>query len=171
MVAANRSATLSILTACSRFWESDIFESDDPISAYFPYIDYVALLPIIQTLSLVDFTFDVTSITPSTPNTPKLIRNARINVWANGMSSRTSYFGLVVACLGIIIALCQVILGIFFRNRFRSPMEFLVAALEHKPRDEFAGRQDSAIARTTFVVEDAKSGHASSLTYRRGRGF
>lgn len=169
MLVANRSAPLAVLHAFDRFWDLDLYNSPDAINAYSPYIDYIALLPILQTLSLVDHTVDNTTSTPIDADHPKLVRGARLNVWAYGMSSRTSWLGVFVAGVGVMIATSQVFLGLIDRRHYRSPTELLVAALEHSPSEEFQGKNhdERAIARTPFRVEDYRRGGASHFRFQR----
>jgi len=107
----------------------------------------VRQLPVIQALSLIDFTTN--AVPPGTsPATvtdsehPLLYRNARLYVWAYGLSSRTSKMGATVAILGIIVVLVQFVLGFTDRRQYRSPVQLLIAALEHVPTGRFSGLED-----------------------------
>ncbi|KAK4495384.1 hypothetical protein PRZ48_013715 [Zasmidium cellare] len=169
LIRANRSSTLSILQALDTLWESDMYNSADPLAASYPTIDYIGLLPIIQTLSLLEFTIDNTTATKVDADHPQFHRSARINVWAYGMSSRTSWLGVAVALLGVLTVVFQTLLGIIDRRPYRSPTQLLVAALEHSPSEEFRGKShdERAIARTPFTVRDHAHGHASTFKFEK----
>lgn len=169
LIRANRSSTLSILEAFDTLWETDYYTSADPLYWSYPFIDYIGLLPIIQTLSLLEFTMDNTTKTKPDADHPQFHRNARINVWAYGISSRTSWLGVVVAALGVLVVVFQTLLGVIDRRPYRSPTELLVAALEHSPSEEFRGKShdEQAIARTPFTVRDYAHGHASSFKFQK----
>ena len=125
-------------------------------------LDWVALLPIMHTLSLIDSVYDMPS--PSAPlhvkdayaDTvhPTSYQTARMFIWAYSLDSRTSNFGAAVVLLGCVVVLAQAVLGFVDRRRYRSPTQLLVAALEHAPRGEFEGRQGREIGNARFRVED-----------------
>lgn len=168
-MAPNRSSAIAVLHAFDRFWDLDLYQSANPLSIYNPNSDYIALLPVIQTLSLIDFSIDPNSTVSSDANHPILYREGRINVWAYGMSSRTAWLGVGVCSFGIVVVIFQCFLGIIDRRPYRSPTELLVAALEHAPSDEFMGRDhdERSIARTPFRVEDHRLGHASRFRFSK----
>lgn len=122
--------------------------------------DYMCLLPVIETLSLIDFT----TVEYANPNLasnnadarhPHLTRNARLYVWAYGLGSRTSKLGVVVVLLGVLVVLAQLVLGFIDRRKYRSPTQLLVAALEHTPSNEFANveHNEAKVARMRFHVQ------------------
>lgn len=118
------------------------------------------LLPVVETLSLIDFTTKKshTSVASSgNANTqyPILARNARLYVWAYGLGSRTSKLGVVVVLLGVVVVLAQLVLGFIDRRKYRSPTQLLVAALEHTPSNEFADveHDETKVARMRFHVQ------------------
>jgi hypothetical protein len=123
-------------------------------------MNYMILLPVVETLSLIDFTTKKshTSVASSgNANTqyPILARNARLYVWAYGLGSRTSKLGVVVVLLGVVVVLAQLVLGFIDRRKYRSPTQLLVAALEHTPSNEFADveHDETKVARMRFHVQ------------------
>jgi hypothetical protein len=103
---------------------------------------YMMLLPIIQALTLIDFTteelFDSRlSSQQVDARHPILTRNAKLFVWAYGSQSRTSKLGLVVVLAVVVVVMGQAVLGFVDRREYRSPAQLLVAALEHAPSNEF----------------------------------
>lgn len=169
LIRANRSSTLAILQAFDTLWEKDFYTSPNPLLDAYPTIDYIALLPIIQTLSLLEFTLSNSTSTPVSPSHPQFHRSARINVWAYGMSSRTSWLGVTVAILGVLVVCFQAFLGIVDRRLYRSPTELLVAALEHSPCGEFTGKRcdELAVARTRFRLREGEGGEAGRFGFER----
>jgi hypothetical protein len=119
--------------------------------------DYVSMMPVLQTLSIVDY-----STTPSkdgkdgTESQPVFSRSAQMYVWSYGIGSRTSYLGVAVAVAGCLVVLWQFALGFTDRRRYRSPTQLMVAALEHSPRGEFDGKNhdELAMARVRFHIRD-----------------
>ncbi len=119
--------------------------------------DYIALLPVLQMLSLVDHSTTPTALTESKdPDHPILQRWAHMYVWSYGVTSRTAELGVAVAILGCLVVAWQVILGIVDRRRYRSPTQLIVAALEHSPRGEFEGKGHNEVemARVRFHIKD-----------------
>lgn len=123
-------------------------------------MNYMILLPVVETLSLIDFTTEKSLAPGSSPANanavyPVLSRNAKLYVWAYGLGSRTSKLGVVVALLGVAVVLAQLVLGFIDRRKYRSPTQLLVAALEHTPSDEFAHvkHDEAKVARTRFHVQ------------------
>lgn len=135
-------------------------------------LDYMCLLPVLQTLTLIDFTTEI--IPPSDPRSqdpakhPLMTRNAKIYVWAYGLHSRTSKLGALVAMLGIVVVLIQLVLGFVDRRKYRSPTRLLVAALEHAPADEFKGveHDEFKMANVRFRVQGSRS-NAGKYVFRK----
>lgn len=126
----------------------------------FTNIHYMVLLPVFETLSLIDFTTETSlasgwSSVDANANYPVLTRNARLYVWAYGLGSRTSKLGVVVVLLGVVVVLAQLVLGFIDRRRYRSPTQLLVAALEHTPSNEFANveHDEAKMAKMRFHVQ------------------
>ena len=126
----------------------------------FVNINYMALIPVLQTLSLIDFTTETSPASGGSPvnvkaDYPVLTRNARLYVWAYGLGSRTSKLGVVVVLLGVMVVLAQLVLGSIDRRKYRSPTQLLVAALEHTPSNEFANveHDELKVARMRFHVQ------------------
>ena len=94
--------------------------------------DYMSLIPVMQTLSMIDHSTVLANQTSQKPDQdhPMLQRNARMYVWAYGLGSRTSYLGAAVAILGCLVVVWQFALGLTDRRRYRSPTQLIVAALE-----------------------------------------
>jgi hypothetical protein len=123
-------------------------------------INYMMLLPVIETLSLIDFTTEESLPAGTRPanadaHYPVLTRNAKLYVWAYGLGSRTSKLGVVVVLLGVVVVLAQLVLGFIDRRKYRSPTQLLVAALEHTPSNEFANveHDEAKVARMRFHVQ------------------
>lgn len=133
-------------------------QSSGALDAAWPAIDRVALTPIYQTLSFIDFNTEPTNEEDQAVDAdhPLLQRHARIYVWAYKLGSRTSYMGASVGILGCVVVIAQVILGFIDRRRYRSPTQLLVAALEHAPRGEFEGKghDEKAMAGVRFHIQD-----------------
>ena len=123
-------------------------------------VDFVALVPVLQTLSMIDHSTEYitnpASVADKDPERPLLIRYARMNVWGYSVTSRTAWLGVIVAILGCVVVICQVVLGFWDRRRYRSPTQLLVAALEHAPHGEFAGKahDEKEMARVRFHIQD-----------------
>lgn len=119
---------------------------------------YMCILPIVQALSLIDFTTEESLASgPSSTDIarhPVLTRNARIYVWAYGFTTRTSKLGLIVVIAGVLVVMVQCVLGFTDRRKYRSPTQLLVAALEHTPSSEFKEMEhdDARVASTRFHV-------------------
>ncbi|KAM0721113.1 hypothetical protein Q7P37_003399 [Cladosporium fusiforme] len=127
-MAPNRSAAINVVRTLDRLRLNDTVGLEGQLG-------YVTLLPVIQALSLVDYTTEFHGATDAAR--PRLWRNAHMYVWAYGLESRTSKLGVVVAFLGVAVVLVQVVLGVVDRRKYRSPTQLLVAALEHAPSGEF----------------------------------
>lgn len=135
-------------------------------------VAYISLVPVVQALSLIDFTTEIAAsgVTSENalPDHPLLTRNAKMYVWAYGLSSRTSKLGLVVVSLGIAVVLVQLVLGFIDRRKYRSATQLLVAALEHAPANEFQGieHDETKVARTRFHVQGTIN-TAGKYTFRQ----
>jgi hypothetical protein len=121
---------------------------------------YMMLLPIIQALTLIDFTteelFDSRlSSQQVDARHPILTRNAKLFVWAYGSQSRTSKLGLVVVLAVVVVVMGQAVLGFVDRREYRSPAQLLVAALEHAPSNEFkeVEHNEAWVASMRFQVQ------------------
>jgi hypothetical protein len=140
----------------------------------------MVLLPITQTLSLIDYdTAPITTTTSSSSSSkqptaaadsatnPPLLRSARLYVWAYGIGSRTGVLGVVVTTLGIAVTVLQFVLSMWNRRPFHSTTKLVVAALEHFPQEEFREKEqdECAAARTRFHISDNHHS-AGKLTFR-----
>lgn len=133
-------------------------------------IDYITLLPIIQTLSMIEYTTAPASEASSTdPQHPILRRNARLYVWAYSISSRTAILGVVITIIGVCVVLTQFVLGLLDRRPSRSPTELLIAALEHAPQAEFHGvkRDEKELAKVRFHVREDHSVEGALRFHKR----
>ena len=102
---------------------------------------------------------------------PLVTRNGTVYVYAYALTSRTSHFAVVVAVAGVLVVLLHAgfaLLG--FRLQYppsKSLPQFIISALEHDPRNEFA---ESATTResvqTHFRVEHIDDGRGE-LLYRK----
>ncbi|KAK4983808.1 hypothetical protein LTR50_007010 [Elasticomyces elasticus] len=151
VLVSDRTTTLMLLDVMGKLLEDPQKELKDDA-----FVDYLSLLPVIQTLSLIDHSVKNVSST-SAPDTryPRMTRNARLNVWAYGLSSRTSYLGIVVAIAGCLVVLIQVVLGLVDRRPHKSSTELLIAALKHPPGGEFTNvpRNEKEMARVRFHLK------------------
>ena len=149
----NRTTTLLLTTLLQ--WKMANPTWNWPPTGY--QADYLAIVPILQTLSLIDFTASPTTATKTTDLAhPILQRWAHVYVWAYGLTSRTAHLGIAVAIAGCLVVAWHFILGLTDRRRYRSPTQLLVAALEHSPRGEFSGKghDELAMARVRFHIRD-----------------
>ncbi|KAI7187176.1 hypothetical protein KC363_g6186 [Hortaea werneckii] len=169
--------------------------ASNTIFSYNRYIDQLSALvtiPIFQTLSMIEYE-TLPAASPSRPQTQDrpssssssssssvpLTRNAKLHIWAYGITSRTAVLGVVVTLSGILVVLLQFLLGLVDRRAYRSPTQLLVAALEHSPRGEFerglasgsggggggGGKgggcvDEGEVARTRFCVSEVERGTA-----------
>ncbi|KAK5006124.1 hypothetical protein LTR28_006873 [Elasticomyces elasticus] len=150
VLASNRTTTSMLLGVMEAVLKNPYKELEDSL------IYYLSLLPVIQTLSLIDHNLtNVSSTSAPDIQYPRMTRNARLNVWAYGLSSRTSYLGIVVAITGCLVVLIQVFLGLVDRRLHRSSTELLIAALEHPPGSEFTSvpRNEKEMARVRFHLK------------------
>ena len=93
----------------------------------------------LQSLSMVSFdkaNFTTPGKDPKDSKHPTLHYWAMVHVWAYGLDSRTSKFGVAVASLGGVIVIASTLLGLLVRRRQRSLTELIVAAIEHQHRGE-----------------------------------
>lgn len=93
----------------------------------------------LQSLSMVSFdkaNFTTPHKDPKDPEHPTLHYWAMVHVWAYGLDSRTSKFGVAVASLGCVVVIASTLLGLVVRRRQRSLTELIVAAIEHQHRGE-----------------------------------
>lgn len=121
------------------------------------WLNSIAFMPIMQTLSLIEFDTLPATADEDDSDPAKLLlkRNARVYVWAYNISSRTGYFGIAVVSCGIVVVLLEVYLGMRDRRIFRSPTQLLVAALEHPNAGEFHGwNRDRDISRVSFRLQN-----------------
>lgn len=161
---ANRSGSILMNKVMNDLWNNPsvglnkLVEGTTDPTNFDPTVDYLALLPIGQTLSVLEFNTTRLQAPPKTedPLHPWLSRNGRTYVWAYGLSSRTGELGAVVAIIGAAVTVVQFFLGLVNRTRYRSPTQLLVAALEHKPTGEFAeaAHDEKQMARVRFHVRD-----------------
>ena len=118
----------------------------------------------IQSLSMVDFdqaTNSTPNNDPQEPDHPTLHYWAMVHVWAFGLDSRTSKFGVAVASLGGLIVIASTLLGLLVRRKQRSLTELIVAAIEHQHRGELdhANGDGEVAARFRYKVhEDENDG-------------
>jgi hypothetical protein len=132
-LAPNRTATMKIVRILNRL---RTLVTDDNVDASLLRASYISLLPVIQALSLVEFTTEAHGSEKAaeeaarTGNHPRLTRRARIYVWAYGLDSRTARFGINVSIAGILVVLIQVVFGFIDRGKCGSLAQFLVSALE-----------------------------------------
>ncbi|EME76931.1 uncharacterized protein MYCFIDRAFT_180589 [Pseudocercospora fijiensis CIRAD86] len=134
--AANRLQELS-----DQIYATDIFDQNqtDVLLHNRYYLNSLAVMPIMQTLSLIEYNVSDAEATDddNDPEKPLLVQDARINVWAYGLASRTSWLGLVVVVCGCFVVVAEFVLGMNDRRLFRSPTQLLVAALEYHDAGEF----------------------------------
>ncbi|KAL8792222.1 MAG: hypothetical protein Q9195_005178 [Heterodermia aff. obscurata] len=93
----------------------------------------------LQSLSMVSFdkaNFTTPHKDPKDPEHPTLHYWAMVHVWAYGLDSRTSKFGVAVVGLGSVIVIASTLLGLLVRRRQRSLTELIVAAIEHQHQGE-----------------------------------
>lgn len=159
-LASDRTATLETVRILNRYRTFDVD------TALLLRANYISLLPVVQALSMVDFTtkthgsVKAAEEAAKTGNHPRLTRRAHIYVWAYGVDSRTAKFGVTVVFLGIIIVLIQVVLGFVDRRKCGSLMQLLVSALEHVDTRNFnsTGGDERRVARTRFRVDGPMEG-------------
>lgn len=167
-LAGNRSTTLAVAKIFQEIGEGGIAALLDAATYE---TEALTWLPIMQTLSVIDFkttTYanEQKAAAADSITHPYLYRTADIYAWAYGMTSRTAYLGAIVAILGCIVVIVQVILALADRRETRSITQVLVAALEHRPKGEFEGisHHEAEIARVTFRIRNADH-TAGKLTF------
>lgn len=164
MLHTNRTMTNLLVEQMLVIFKNQTLSIDDTESN----LASAALLPIYQTLSLVDHSTKFRTETDQVVDVdhPLLQRHARMSVWAYKLGSRTSYMGAAVGILGCVVVIAQAILGFIDRRRYRSPTQLLVAALEHAPRGEFEGKQhdEKAMASVRFHIQD-DGNHSGKLSF------
>lgn len=158
-VQSNRTSSILLQSVMQWQWNSGRLRNVDRAWDNWLNQQYVALIPILQTVSLLDFsTTPVTDVKADSKDTdhPILQRRAQMYVWAYGVTSRTAELGVAVAIAGCLVVVWFFILGFTDRRRYRSPTQLVVAALEHSPRGEFVGRghDEVAMARVRFHIRD-----------------
>ncbi|KXS94002.1 hypothetical protein AC578_3104 [Pseudocercospora eumusae] len=152
--AANRLQELS-----DQIYKTDVFDQNQTevlIDNRF-YLNSLAVMPIMQTLSLIEYNVSDAKATDDDddPEKPLLVRDARINVWAYGLASRTSWLGLIVVVCGCFVVLAEFVLGMNDRRLFRSPTQLLVAALEYHDTGEFNGLySEKDVTKVRFRLEN-----------------
>ena len=102
-------------------------------------LDNFIYFSFLQALSMVSFdkaNFTTPHKDPKDPEHPTLHYWAMVHVWAYGLDSRTSKFGVAVASLGCLIVIASTLVGLLVRRRQRSLTELIVAAIEHQHRGE-----------------------------------
>jgi hypothetical protein len=154
-LAPDRIATIETVRLLNRY---RTFDTDDDLLLR---TSYISLLPVVQALSLVDFTTEAHGSVKAAEeaakmgNHPRLTRRAHVFVWAYGLDSRTAKFGVAVGIAGIMVVLIQVVFGFIDRRSRGSLTQLLVSALEHKRnRNPYStGGDRRIVARTHFRIE------------------
>ena len=166
-VSAHRTIATELATA--------LYNAVDPLSKSKQLapdeLNALIMVPVAQTLSLVSY--EQQKLPANTKPTDDnreigviLDRNIWAYGWMYGTSSRTSYLGVGVVCIGILVALMQFILGLVDLRPHRSVTQILITALEHEPEDEFTAVNYSRTeaAKVRFVVKDQDAG-AGELSF------
>lgn len=161
----DRTATIETVHTLNRFRVLDLSDKGQ-YNIMSNRLDYISLLPVVQALSLIDFTSKAHGSVKAARRAakenvqPHLTRRAHIFVWAYGLDSRTAKIGTAVGIVGIVVVLVQVVLGFVDRRRQVSLMQLIVAALEHVPTGEVrvAGAKGDEVARTRFRVQGSGKG-------------
>jgi hypothetical protein len=138
--------------------------------------DYMSLLPVVQTLTLIDFTTEKLAVSDVRHQNADarhaiLARNAKLFVWAYGFQSRTSKLGLVVVLPGIVVVIGQLVLGLVDRREYRSSTQLLVAALEHTPSSEFKDveHNEARVASMRFHMQGTMT-NAGKFSFKKMGG-
>ncbi|KAF2210693.1 hypothetical protein CERZMDRAFT_99303 [Cercospora zeae-maydis SCOH1-5] len=145
--------------------------SDDRISQRWDdWFESIALVPIMQTLSIIDF-----KTTQAGPNdhagleSPLIAKYGSIRVWAYGITSLTGWLGVIVTGCGCLVVLYEVCIALKDRRQVRSPTQILMSALQHNSNGEFDGlRKEKDVARLSFRLEDDYSS-VGRLRFERAR--
>lgn len=138
------------------FYEASADSADE--KAPFDLTNFI-YFSFLQSLSMVSF--DRANLTtpntdPKDPAHPTLNYWAMVHVWAYGLDSRTSKFGVVVAITGGFVVVASTILGLLVRRRQRSLTELIVAAIEHQHRGELdhANGDGDVAARFRYKIQE-----------------
>ena len=169
----DRAATIETVRTLNRFRTVDV-EDTKQFDLLSDRLDYLSLLPVVQALSLIDFTTKAHGSVKAArqaakkSSQPHLTRRAHIFVWAYGLDSRTAKIGVTVGIIGIIIVLIQVVLGFVDRRRPGGLTQLLMTALEHVPEGEFkgVGAKENSVARTRFCVQETTEGAGGRIFKR-----
>jgi hypothetical protein len=111
----DRTATIETVRTLNHFRTVDV-EDTKQFDLLSDRLDYLSLLPVVQALSLIDFTTKAHGSVKAARQAakesgqPHLTRRAHIFVWAYGLDSRTARVGVTVGIVGIVIVLMQVVL-------------------------------------------------------------
>lgn len=162
---SDRTATIETVRTLDRYRVLNLSDTDQ-FHILSDRLNYISLLPVVQALSLIDFTSKAHGSVKAArqaakePSQPHLTRRAHIFVWAYGLDSRTAKIGTAVVIVGIVVVLVQVVLGFVDRRRRVSLMQLIVAALEHVPTGEVrgVGAREDEVARTRFRVHGSGKG-------------
>ena len=123
-------------------------ENSDSNSSPTDPLIWASLYMLGQALSLISYDsvkLDPSIASPSAAAGPIFHRYATLRVWAFGLSDRTSKLGVSVACTGIALVVLRSLVALydklFLKNvsHSYSPIELLVATLQHQSRGEFDG--------------------------------
>lgn len=158
----DRTTTIETVRTLNRARNLDVNDAEQVIDR----LSYISLLPVVQALSLIDFTSKAHGSVKAARQAakesrqPHLTRRVHIFVWAYGLDSRTAKIGTAVGIVGIVVVLVQVVLGFVDRRRQVSLMQLIVAALEHVPTSEVrgVGVRGDEVARTRFRVQGSGKG-------------
>jgi hypothetical protein len=129
----------------------------------------VLYLPIAQALSLMDWNTNHTTPEDSYYY-DHLWLSANMYVWAYGFDSKSARLGGAVAIAGCIIAFLQCAYGLMHRRKHRSLTQIVLAALAHRPLDDFADVGDELRAQSGahFSIHDAED-EIGGLKFQRVR--
>lgn len=163
----NRTATKEVLQTMKRFSSFDPNDELWDTVDLLHHLSYISLLPVAQALSMIDYNTTAHSSTKAAiaegerdRTRPQLTRSASMYVWAYGVNSRTSKWGVAVAFIGIAIVLAQTVVGFVDRRKAPSLDQLLVAALEYLPRDDFeqgVGRRGDEAAKRHFLLREKEA--------------
>ena len=175
VLAPDRTITTEIVRILNRFRVLDMDDADQ-YDFLTDRMDNLSLLPVVQALSLVDFTTKAHGSVKAARQAskasgqPQLTRRAHIFVWAYGLDSRTAKIGTAVGIIGVIVVLLQVVLGFADRRRTGSLRQLIVAALEHVPTGDLDGvaAEEHETTRTRFCVQET-TGSAGGYLFKRAK--
>ena len=138
------------------FYDKSSYSSSEKAPDDLSNFIYISFL---QSLSMVSF--DKANLTTPNkdakdPDHPTMHYWAMVHVWAYGLDSRTSKFGVAVASLGGVIVIASTLLGLLVRRRQRSLTELIVAAIEHQHRGELdhANGDGEVAARFRYKIHE-----------------